>query len=74
MLRNLIRRGIRIVRNGEKLDYRILQNGPAIPTYCHDRVILGIAPAPTRQEDRQLLREFGRSVVEESVKSGLATA
>jgi hypothetical protein len=70
----LIRRGIRAVGNGQSLDYRILQNGPVIPTYCHDRVILGVAPATTAQEDRQQLREFGRSVVEESVKAGLATA
>jgi len=47
MMRNMIRRGIRAVRNGEDLDYRILRNGPAIPTYCHDRVISGIALAPT---------------------------
>ena len=74
MMRNLIRRGIRAVRNGENLDYRILRNGPAIPTYCHDRVISGIAPAPTPLGDRQLLREFARSVVEESVRAGLPTA
>jgi nitrite reductase/ring-hydroxylating ferredoxin subunit len=74
MMRNMIRRGIRAVRNGEDLDYRILQNGPVIRTYCHDRVILGITPATTTQEDRQRLRQFGRSVVEDSVKAGLATA
>jgi hypothetical protein len=73
MMRNLIRRGIRAVRNGENLDYRILRNGPAIPTYCHDRVISAIAPAPTPQADRQLLRQCARNIVEESVRSGLAT-
>jgi nitrite reductase/ring-hydroxylating ferredoxin subunit len=74
MLRNMLRRGIRAVNNGENLDQRILQNGSAIPTYCHDRVILGIAPAPTPQEDRLLLREVARNVVAEAVKSGLAAA
>ena len=71
MMRNMIRRGIRAVRNGEDLDYRILRNGPAIPTYCHDRVIPGIALAPTAQEDRRLLRELARSMVEEAVRTGL---
>jgi len=74
MLRNMIRRGIRAVGNGENLEQRILENGSAIPTYCHDRVILGIAPAPTPEEDRRLLREVARNVVAEAVKSGLATA
>ena len=71
MMRNMIRRGIRAVRNGEDLDYRILRNGPAIPTYCHDRVISGIALAPTPQGDRRLLRELARSMVEEAVRTGL---
>jgi nitrite reductase/ring-hydroxylating ferredoxin subunit len=74
MLRNMIRRGIRAVGNGENLEPRILQNGSAIPTYCHDRVVLGIAPAPTPEDDRRLLREVARNVVAEAVKSGLATA
>jgi nitrite reductase/ring-hydroxylating ferredoxin subunit len=74
MLRNMLRRGIRAVSNGENLDQRILQNASAIPTYCHDRVILGIAPAPTPEEDRRLLRELARNVVAEAVKSGLAPA
>jgi hypothetical protein len=74
MMRNMIRRGIRAIHNGENLDYRILQNGPPIPTYCHDRVILNIAAAPTSHEDRRLLREVARSVVEKSVRVGLAAA
>ena len=74
MLRNMIRRGIRAVRNGEILEQPILHNGSAIPTYCHDRVVLGIAPAPTPEDDRRVLREVARNVVAEAVKSGLATA
>jgi nitrite reductase/ring-hydroxylating ferredoxin subunit len=73
MMRNMIRRGIRAVRNGEDLEYRILRNGTAIPTYCHDRVIPGVAPAPTPQGDRRLLREFARSIMEEAVRAGLPT-
>ncbi len=41
MMRNMIRRGIRAVRDGEDLDYRILTNGAAVPTYSHDRVVAG---------------------------------
>ena len=74
MMRNMIRRGIRTVRNGEDLDYRILRSGPTIPTYRHDRVILGISLAPTPEEDRRLLRERGRNVVEQSVRDGLTMA
>ena len=74
MLRNMIRRGIRAVRNGEILEQPILHNASAIPTYCHDRVVLGIAPAPTPEDDRRVLREVAHNVVAEAVKSGLATA
>jgi phenylpropionate dioxygenase-like ring-hydroxylating dioxygenase large terminal subunit len=74
MMRNMIRRGIRAVRNGEDLGYRILNNTSAVPTYGHDRVVSGVAPAPTPEEDRRLLREVARSVVLESVKAGSLTA
>ena len=43
----------------------IPQDGQVITTYSQDRVIAGIPPAPTPEEDRQLLRETGRKVVEE---------
>jgi len=68
----MIRRGIRAVGAGQDLDYRILTNGAAVPTYSHDRVIPGIAPAATPAADRQLLREVARDVVAETVKHGLA--
>ena len=74
MMRNLIRRGIRMVRNGEDLGYPILRNGAAVPTYSHDRVVAGIAPAPTPEEDRRLLREVARKVVTETVRAGCADA
>jgi nitrite reductase/ring-hydroxylating ferredoxin subunit len=74
MMRNMIRRGIRAVRNGEELDCRISSNGSAVPTYGHDRVVSGVAPAPTPEEDRLLLRELARSVVAEMVQAHSATA
>jgi len=73
MMRNMIRRGIRAVRNGEELGGPILRNGAAIPTYSHDRVVAGIAPAPSSAEDRQLLRDVARNVVGDAVKRGLAS-
>ena len=71
MMRNMIRAGIRTVKKGETLDHPTLHNGAAIPTYSHDRVVPGIAPAATPEQDRKLLREVARNVVKQSVKSGL---
>ena len=51
-----------------------LRNGAAVPTYSHDRVVSGIAPAATPEQDRELLREVARSVVTEAIKTGLANA
>ncbi len=72
MMRNLIRHGIRAVKNGEDLGYPILKNGAPLPTYGHDRVVSGIAPAATPQADRQLLREVARQVVAGTIASGFA--
>ena len=74
MMRNMIRRGISAVRNGEDLGYPILKNGAAIPTYSHDRVVSGIPSAPTPAEDKRLLREVARNVVERTVSAGSAEA
>src|SRR5580704_15513391 len=74
MMRNMIRQGIRTVRNGEVLDHPTLHNGSAVPTYSHDRVVSGIAPAPTPEADRLLLREVARNVVGETIRTGLSTA
>src|SRR5205085_10043945 len=71
MMRNMIRQGIRAVRKGEALDHPTLPNGSAVPTYSHDRVVSGIAPAVSPEADRQLLREVARNVVGESLKRGL---
>ena len=69
MMRNMIRRGIRAVRDGEELGHRLMKSGAAVPTYCNDRVIPGIAAATTPAADRQLVV---RNVVAETVRSGLA--
>ena len=70
MLRNLIRRGIRATQNGEDPRHGADRNSGVIATYAHDRVIAGIQPAPTAEEDSRLLRELARRVVIEMVHSG----
>ncbi len=60
MMRNMIRRAIRAVGKGEELQSPMLHNGALIPTYSHDRVVAGIAPAPTPDADRRKLREVAR--------------
>jgi hypothetical protein len=74
MMRNMLRRGIRAVRDGEDLGYPILKNGTALPTYSHDRLVPGIATAATPDADRRLLREVARDVVARTVKAGSAEA
>jgi phenylpropionate dioxygenase-like ring-hydroxylating dioxygenase large terminal subunit len=74
MMRNMIRRGIRTVSSGQKLDHPMLHNGAAIPTYSHDRVVSGIAPAATPAADSRLLRKVAQGVVAETIKNGLVTA
>jgi hypothetical protein len=74
MMRNMIRRGIRAVKSGEDLDCRILHNGGVIPTYGHDRVVSGIAPAASPDADKQLLRETARKVVSGTIEAGSAEA
>ena len=74
MMRNMIRRGIRAVRDGEEPPSPMLRNGSVVPTYSHDRVVPGITPAPTAEADRQLLRRVARGVVEDTVRTGLSAA
>ena len=67
MLRNMIRRGIRAVQSGDDPAPTRRGNGKVIATYGHDRVVSGIPPAPTPEEDRRLLREVARNVVTEMI-------
>ena len=69
MLRNMIRRGIRATQNGEDIRHGIERNGGIIATFAHDRVVAGISPAPTPEEDSRLLREVARNVVTEMVRT-----
>jgi phenylpropionate dioxygenase-like ring-hydroxylating dioxygenase large terminal subunit len=74
MMRNMIRSGIRAVKNGEESGYRNLKNGSVIATYSHDRIVSGIAPAPTSEADKELLRETARKVVATTIAAGSAEA
>jgi phenylpropionate dioxygenase-like ring-hydroxylating dioxygenase large terminal subunit len=74
MMRNMIRRGIRAVKNGEDLGCRILRNGGVIPTYSHDRIVSSVAPAPTPELDKQLLRNTAREVVTRTIEASSAEA
>lgn len=67
MLRAMLRRGIRAVQSGADPQHLSYQAGQIIPTYSQDRVIVGVSPAPTLEEDRRLLREIARKVVEEAI-------
>jgi hypothetical protein len=67
MLRNMIRRGVRAVQNGEDPRHNGTGNGKVISTYGHDRVVSGIPPAATPEEDKRLLREVARNVVAEMI-------
>jgi nitrite reductase/ring-hydroxylating ferredoxin subunit len=69
MLRNLVRRGIRAVQNGEDPALIGARNGTGMATFSHDRVIAGIPPAASPEEDSRLLREVARNVVTEMVKT-----
>jgi phenylpropionate dioxygenase-like ring-hydroxylating dioxygenase large terminal subunit len=71
MMRNLIRRGIRAVKKGAAFDHPSFHNGAPVPTYSHDQVVSGIAPAATPDDDKKLLRQVARNVVKQAVKSGL---
>lgn len=65
MLRNMIRRGIRAVQH-EQAPWRPgSPDGQTIPTYSQDRVVSGMPPATTPEEDHQTLLKTARQVVEE---------
>jgi nitrite reductase/ring-hydroxylating ferredoxin subunit len=67
MLRTMIRRGIRAVQQGADPTHGMHQNGNVIPTYSQDKIVPGIPPASSLEEDKQLLRQIGRKVVEDCV-------
>ncbi len=67
MMRNIIRRGIRAVQNGEDPQGVPHKEGAVVPTYSLHRV-LDIPPAPTLEEDRKLLRDTARRVVRDRIR------
>lgn len=68
MFRNIVRRGIRAVQNGEEPPQGLAPPaGGVIPTYSTDTV-LDLPSAATSEEDAQLLRETGRKVAEGYIK------
>jgi phenylpropionate dioxygenase-like ring-hydroxylating dioxygenase large terminal subunit len=69
MLRNMMRRGIRAVQNGDDPGHLGARNGKVIATFSHDRVVSGIQPKSSPEEDSRLLREVARNVVMEMVKA-----
>jgi hypothetical protein len=74
MMRNMIRRGIRAVQDRAEPAQPARVNGAAIPTFAHDRVVPGVPPAATPEEDSRLLREVARNVVAEMVRTSSETA
>jgi len=62
MLRKIVREGIRAVARGEDPWGVHWRAGEVVPTFTQD-VVLKVAPAPTPEDDRSLLRETGRGAI-----------
>jgi hypothetical protein len=67
MLRNIVRRGIRAVQNGQDPEHVIWKEGQVIPTYSNHTVI-PVPKAPTAEAEEQLLRDTGCRVAEGYLK------
>jgi phenylpropionate dioxygenase-like ring-hydroxylating dioxygenase large terminal subunit len=67
MFRQLIRRGIRAVRDGHAPAGLCREEGAVIPTYCNDTVVR-VPPAETPAMDRQRMRDTGRRLAETYLK------
>jgi hypothetical protein len=63
MFRQQLRRGIRAVQAGQAPPELPRTAGAVIPTYCNDTVV-HVPPAPSPEEDRQLMRATGRALAE----------
>ena len=71
MMRNLIRRSIREVQSAAVSGQSPSASEAHVPTFSSG-TILPLEPAPTFDEDRQLLRETGRRVAEDVVRERTA--
>jgi hypothetical protein len=67
MLRNIVRRGIRAVQDGQNPEHVMWKDGQVIPTYSNHTVI-PVPKAPTPEAEEQLLRDTGRQVAEGYLK------
>ena len=61
MFRQQIRRGIRAVQAGRDPEGLCREVDTCIPTYCNDTVV-HVPPAPTPEEDQQLMHSTGRTL------------
>jgi hypothetical protein len=67
MLRNIVRRGIRAVQNGQDPEHVLWEEGQVIPTYA-THTVKPVPEAPTPEAEAQLLHETGRQVAEGYLK------
>jgi phenylpropionate dioxygenase-like ring-hydroxylating dioxygenase large terminal subunit len=67
MLRNIVRRGIRAVQNGQDPAHVLWEAGQVVPTYSNHTVKL-LPKALTPEAEEQLLRATGRHVAEGYLK------
>ncbi len=73
IFRQQIRRGIRAVQEGRDPEGLWRDSGTCIPTYCNDTVV-HVPPAPTPEEDAQLMRTTGRALAESYIQQRSAAA
>jgi phenylpropionate dioxygenase-like ring-hydroxylating dioxygenase large terminal subunit len=67
IFRQQIRRGIRAVQAGRDPEGLWREAGMCIPTYCNDTVV-HVPPAPTPEEDQQLMHTTGRTLAESYIQ------
>ena len=63
MFRQRVRQSIRAVQAGQTPDGLFRESGKIIPTYCNDTIVR-VPPAPTAEEDQELMRATGRTLAE----------
>jgi len=68
MLRNIVRRGIRAVQNGQDPAHVLWEAGRVVPTYSN-HTVKPLPKAPTPEAEEQLLRATGRQVAEGYLKN-----
>jgi len=67
IFRQQIRRGIRAVQAGRDPEGLCREVDTCIPTYCNDTVV-HVPPAPTPEEDQQLMHTTGRTLAESYIQ------